>query len=133
MAAITGSEARSCGAPRSPIAAFKIREGNPVGASVTLARARSMYEFIDRLVQHRPAARVRDFRGVPTKSFDGRGKLTPWDLQDQLIFPEIDYSRVDQTRGMNITFVTTSGNERRGSQAPSRVASECRSAVRTRQ
>ncbi len=89
---------------RKSIAAFKIREGNPVGASVTL-RGRRMYEFIDRLVNI-ALPRVRDFRGVPTKSFDGRGNYT-LGLKDQLIFPEIDYSKVDQTRGMNVTFCTS--------------------------
>lgn len=93
---------------RKSIAAFKIREGQPVGCSVTL-RGKRMYEFIDRLVNI-ALPRVRDFRGVPTRSFDGRGNYT-LGLEDQLIFPEIDYSRVDQTRGMNITFVTTATND----------------------
>jgi large subunit ribosomal protein L5 len=75
---------------------------------VTL-RGKRMYEFIDRLVNV-ALPRVRDFRGAPTKSFDGRGNYT-MGLEDQLIFPEIDYSRVSQTRGMNITFVTTSRND----------------------
>ena len=89
---------------RKSIAAFKIREGNPVGTSVTL-RGQRMYEFIDRLVNI-ALPRVRDFRGVPTKSFDGRGNYT-LGLKDQLIFPEIDYSKVDQTRGMNVTLCTS--------------------------
>jgi large subunit ribosomal protein L5 len=93
---------------RKSIAAFKIREGQPVGCSVTL-RGKRMYEFIDRLVNI-ALPRVRDFRGVPTRSFDGRGNYT-LGLEDQLIFPEIDYSRVDQTRGMNITFVTSATND----------------------
>jgi large subunit ribosomal protein L5 len=93
---------------RKSIAAFKIREGQPVGCSVTL-RGKRMYEFIDRLVNI-ALPRVRDFRGVQTRSFDGRGNYT-LGLEDQLIFPEIDYSRVDQTRGMNITFVTSATND----------------------
>ncbi len=93
---------------RKSIAAFKLREGQPVGCSVTL-RGKRMYEFIDRLVNI-ALPRVRDFRGLPTRSFDGRGNYTIG-LEDQLIFPEIDYSRVDQTRGMNITFVTSSTND----------------------
>lgn len=107
MAAITGQRPVMRRAKKS-IAAFKIREGQPVGACVTL-RGRRMYEFIDRLFNI-ALPRVRDFRGVPTKSFDGRGNYT-MGLQDQLIFPEIDYSRVDQSRGMNITFVTTAKND----------------------
>lgn len=107
MSAITGQKPVMRRAKKS-IAAFKIREGQPVGACVTL-RGKRMYEFIDRLVNI-ALPRVRDFRGVPVKSFDGRGNYT-MGLQDQLIFPEIDYSRVDQTRGMNITFVTTATND----------------------
>ena len=107
MGAVTGQRPVMRRAKKS-IAAFKIREGQPVGASVTL-RGKRMYEFIDRLVNI-ALPRVRDFRGVPTKSFDGRGNYT-MGLEDQLIFPEIDYARVDQTRGMNITFVTTSAND----------------------
>jgi len=107
MGAITGQRPVMRRAKKS-IAAFKLREGQPVGACVTLRGAR-MYEFIDRLFNI-ALPRVRDFRGVPTKSFDGRGNFT-MGLQDQLIFPEIDYSRVDQTRGMNITFVTSSQND----------------------
>jgi len=107
IGAITGQRPVMRRAKKS-IAAFKLREGQPVGACVTLRGAR-MYEFIDRLFNI-ALPRVRDFRGVPTKSFDGRGNFT-MGLQDQLIFPEIDYSRVDQTRGMNITFVTSSQND----------------------
>ena len=107
MAAITGQKSVMRRAKKS-IAAFKIREGQPVGASVTL-RGKRMYEFIDRLLNI-ALPRVRDFRGVPTKSFDGRGNYT-LGLKDQLIFPEIDYSRVDQSRGMNVTFVTTAKND----------------------
>ncbi len=93
---------------RKSIAAFKLREGQPVGATVTL-RGKRMYEFIDRLVNV-ALPRVRDFRGASTKAFDGRGNYT-MGLEDQLIFPEIDFSRVSQSRGMNITFVTTSRND----------------------
>jgi large subunit ribosomal protein L5 len=107
LAAITGQKPVMRRARKS-IAAFKIREGNPVGCSVTL-RGKRMYEFIDRLVNI-ALPRVRDFRGVPTRSFDGRGNYT-LGLLDQLIFPEIDYSKVDQSRGMNVTFVTTAGND----------------------
>ena len=107
IGAITGQRPVMRRAKKS-IAAFKIREGQPVGACVTL-RGKRMYEFIDRLVNI-ALPRVRDFRGVPTKSFDGRGNYT-MGLEDQLIFPEIDYSRVDQSRGMNITFVTTADND----------------------
>jgi large subunit ribosomal protein L5 len=76
----------------------------PIGAMVTLRGAR-MYDFLDRLIAM-ALPRVRDFRGVPTKGFDGRGNYT-LGLKDQLLFPEIDYMRVDKTRGMNITVVTT--------------------------
>ncbi len=107
LAAITGQRPVMRRARKS-IAAFKLREGQPVGATVTL-RGKRMWEFIDRLVNV-ALPRVRDFRGVPTKSFDGRGNFT-MGLEDQLIFPEIDYSRVSQSRGMNITFVTTSRND----------------------
>jgi large subunit ribosomal protein L5 len=93
---------------KKSIASFKIREGNPVGTSVTLRR-QQMYEFMDRLFNI-ALPRVRDFRGVSPKAFDGRGNYT-LGLQDQLIFPEIDYSRVDKTRGMNVTFCTTAGND----------------------
>lgn len=107
IGSITGQKPVMRRAKKS-IAAFKIREGQPVGTCVTL-RGKRMYEFIDRLVNI-ALPRVRDFRGVPTKSFDGRGNYT-MGLEDQLIFPEIDYSRIDQTRGMNITFVTTAKND----------------------
>ena len=107
LAAITGQRPTLRRARKS-IAAFKLREGQPVGATVTL-RGKRMCEFIDRLVNV-ALPRVRDFRGAPTKSFDGRGNYT-MGLEDQLIFPEIDFSRVSQSRGMNITFVTTSRND----------------------
>ena len=93
---------------RKSIAAFKVREGMPIGVMVTL-RGDRMYEFFDRLVNI-ALPRVRDFRGVPTKSFDGRGNYT-LGVRDQLIFPEIDYSKVEKMKGMNITIVTTAGSD----------------------
>jgi large subunit ribosomal protein L5 len=89
---------------RKSIAAFRLREKMPIAATVTLRGAR-MYEFIDRLFNV-ALPRVRDFRGVPTNSFDGRGNYT-LGLRDQIIFPEIDYAKVEKLRGMNVTFVTT--------------------------
>ncbi len=93
---------------KKSIAAFKVREGMPIGAMVTL-RGDRMYEFFDRLVTI-VLPRVRDFRGVSTKSFDGRGNYT-LGLHDQLIFPEIDYSKVDKLKGMNVTIVTTARSD----------------------
>ena len=93
---------------KKSIAAFKVREGMPIGAMVTL-RGDRMYEFLDRLINV-ALPRVRDFRGVSTKSFDGRGNYT-LGLRDQLIFPEIDYAKVDKQKGMNVTIVTTAGSD----------------------
>jgi large subunit ribosomal protein L5 len=93
---------------RKSIAAFKVREGQSIGAMVTL-RGDRMYEFFDRLVNI-VLPRVRDFRGVSTKSFDGRGNYT-LGLHDQLIFPEISYEKVDKLKGMNVTIVTTAQND----------------------
>jgi large subunit ribosomal protein L5 len=93
---------------KKSIAAFKLREGVPIGAMVTL-RGTRMYEFLDRLINI-ALPRVRDFRGVPTRSFDGRGNYT-LGVRDHLIFPEIDYSKVDKSKGMNITIVTTAPND----------------------
>ncbi len=93
---------------RKSIAAFKVREGMPIGVMVTL-RGDRMYEFFDRLVNV-ALPRVRDFRGVPTKSFDGRGNFT-LGVRDQLIFPEIDYAKVEKMKGMNITIVTSAGTD----------------------
>ena len=93
---------------RKSIAAFKVREGQAIGAMVTL-RGDRMYEFFDRLVNV-VLPRVRDFRGVSTKSFDGRGNYT-LGLHDQLIFPEIDYAKVDKQKGMNVTIVTTAASD----------------------
>lgn len=103
LAQITGQRPAMRRARKS-IASFKLREGMPVAAMVTL-RGDRMYEFVDRLFNI-ALPRVRDFRGVPTNSFDGRGNYT-LGLRDQLIFPEIDYSKVERVRGMNVTFVTT--------------------------
>jgi large subunit ribosomal protein L5 len=89
---------------RKSIASFKVREGMPVGISVTLRRAR-MWEFLDRLMNI-ALPRVRDFKGVSPKGFDGRGNYT-LGLRDQLLFPEIDYMKVDKARGMNVSVVTT--------------------------
>src|SRR6266513_74128 len=89
---------------KKSIAAFKLREVMPIGTMVTL-RGDRMYEFLDRLMNV-ALPRVRDFRGVPTRSFDGRGNYT-LGLRDQLIFPEIDYAKVDKLKGMNVTFVTS--------------------------
>jgi len=89
---------------KKAIAAFKVREGNPVGVQVTLRRAR-MYEFFDRLVTI-ALPRVRDFKGVGTKAFDGRGNYS-LGVKEQIIFPEISYDKVDSIRGMTITFVTS--------------------------
>lgn len=93
---------------RKSIAAFKLREGMPVGCSVTL-RGHRMYEFLDRLITI-TLPRVRDFRGLPRRSFDGRGNYT-LGLTDQLIFPEIDYTRVDTVRGMNVTICTSAESD----------------------
>jgi large subunit ribosomal protein L5 len=89
---------------KKSIAQFRVRQGMPIGTMVTL-RGDRMFEFLDRLISM-SLPRVRDFRGIPTKGFDGRGNYT-LGLKDQLLFPEIDYMRVDKPRGMNITVVTT--------------------------
>ncbi len=104
---ITGQKPVVTKAKKS-IAAFKVREGMPIGAMVTL-RGDRMFEFLDRLMNV-ALPRVRDFRGVSTKSFDGRGNYT-LGLRDQLIFPEIDYAKVDKQKGMNVTIVTTAGSD----------------------
>ena len=100
---ITGQRSVTTRAKKS-IAAFKVRQGMPVGTMVTL-RGDRMYEFLDRLVNI-ALPRVRDFKGVSTKGFDGRGNYT-LGLRDQLLFPEIDYMKVDTARGMNVSVVTT--------------------------
>jgi large subunit ribosomal protein L5 len=104
---ITGQKPIITKAKKS-IAAFKVREGQAIGTMVTL-RGDRMYEFFDRLVNI-VLPRVRDFRGVSTKSFDGRGNYTIG-LHDQLIFPEISYEKVDKQKGMNVTIVTTAAND----------------------
>jgi large subunit ribosomal protein L5 len=103
LGAIAGQKPVITKAKKS-IAAFKLREGMPIGTMVTL-RGDRMYEFLDRLLNV-SLPRVRDFRGVSTKSFDGRGNYT-LGIKDQLIFPEIDYSKVEKTKGMNICITTT--------------------------
>jgi large subunit ribosomal protein L5 len=107
LGAIAGQKPVVTKAKKS-IAAFKLREGMPIGAMVTL-RGDVMYEFLDRLISV-ALPRVRDFRGVSSKSFDGRGNYT-LGLRDQLIFPEIDYAKVDKTKGMNVTIVTTANDD----------------------
>ena len=104
---ITGQKPVVTRAKKS-IAAFKVRQGQSIGAMVTL-RGDRMYEFFDRLVNV-VLPRVRDFKGVSTKSFDGRGNFT-LGLHDQLIFPEISYEKVDKQKGMNVTIVTTAAND----------------------
>ena len=100
---ITGQKAAVRKAKKS-IAQFKVRQGQPIGAMVTL-RGDRMYEFLDRLMNI-ALPRVRDFKGVPPRGFDGRGNYT-LGLKDQLLFPEIDYMKVDKARGMNVSVVTT--------------------------
>ena len=107
LASIAGQKPVTTKAKKS-IAAFKVREGMPIGAMVTL-RGDTMYEFLDRLISI-ALPRVRDFRGVSVKSFDGRGNYT-LGLRDQLIFAEIDYAKVDKLKGMNVTIVTTAKDD----------------------
>ena len=103
LAQITGQKAVICRAKKS-VANFKLREGMPIGAKVTL-RGERMYEFVDRLFSV-ALPRVRDFRGINGNSFDGRGNYAVG-IKEQLIFPEIDYEKIDAVRGMDICFVTT--------------------------
>ena len=103
LSKVTGQRAAVTRSTKS-ISQFKVRKNMPIGAMVTL-RGERMYEFIDRLVSI-ALPRVRDFRGVSARGFDGRGNYT-LGLRDQLMFPEIDYLKVDKARGMNISFVTT--------------------------
>jgi len=107
LARITGQKAVTRRSKKS-IAAFKVRKGMPIGAMVTL-RGERMWEFLDRLMNI-ALPRVRDFKGVSPKGFDGRGNYT-LGLRDQLIFPEIDYSKVEKLKGMNITIVTTAQDD----------------------
>jgi large subunit ribosomal protein L5 len=104
---ITGQQPMTTRAKKS-IAGFHIREGQAIGAKVTL-RGDRMYEFMDRLLAT-ALPRVRDFRGISRHSFDGRGNYS-LGITEQLIFPEIDYDKIDRTRGMDITFVTTADND----------------------
>ena len=107
LRAITGQKPVITKAKKS-IASFKLRQGMPIGVVVTL-RGDRMYEFLDRLVSV-ALPRVRDFRGVSPKAFDGRGNYTIG-IREQLIFPEIDFNKVDKLRGMNISIVTTARND----------------------
>jgi large subunit ribosomal protein L5 len=107
IGAITGQKAVVTKAKKA-ISNFGLREGVPVGVTVTLRRDR-MWEFLDRLVNV-AMPRIRDFRGVPTRSFDGRGNYT-MGVKEQLIFPEIDYDKVEKIHGMDITFVTTTNRD----------------------
>jgi large subunit ribosomal protein L5 len=107
---IAGQKAVVTKAKKS-IAGFKLREGNPIGVRVTL-RGDRMWEFLDRLIAL-AIPRIRDFRGLPANSFDGRGNYT-FGVTEQLIFPEIDYDKIDRTRGMDITIVTTARTNAEG-------------------
>ncbi len=110
LSSITGQKAVVTKAKKS-ISNFKLREGMPIGAMVTLRRTK-MWEFYDRLVSV-ALPRTRDFKGVSDKAFDGRGNYT-LGLKEQIIFPEIDYDQVDKVRGMNIVFVTSAPNDEQG-------------------
>lgn len=107
LAAITGQKPMVCKARKS-VANFKLREGMNIGVKVTL-RGEKMYEFLDRLFNV-ALPRVRDFRGINANSFDGRGNYN-MGLKEQLIFPEIDYDKIDKVRGMDICFVTTANTD----------------------
>ncbi len=107
LRAITGQHPVVTRAKRS-IATFKVRKGMPIGCKVTLRRQR-MYEFLDRLITV-ALPRVRDFRGIPGNSFDGRGNFA-LGFKEQIVFPEIDYDRVDAVRGMNVVIVTTAKSD----------------------
>lgn len=110
LRSITGQQPVVRRAKKS-IAGFKLREGMRIGCSVTLRRA-NMYEFLDRLISV-ALPRVRDFRGVSRKAFDGKGNYS-MGIQEQIIFPEIDYDKIDKIRGLNITFVTTATTDDEG-------------------
>lgn len=110
LAAITGQKPVVARARKS-IATFKLREGMPLGAAVTL-RGEKMYEFLERLV-HVTLPRVRDFRGISPKAFDGKGNYT-LGIKEQIIFPEINYDKVDKVRGLGISIVTTAKNNEEG-------------------
>jgi large subunit ribosomal protein L5 len=110
LATIVGQKPIVTRAKKS-IATFKLREGQPIGVAVTLRRDR-MWEFVDRLFTL-ALPRVRDFRGLPTKSFDGRGNYT-MGVREQIIFSEIDYEKIDKIKGMSITFTTTAKTDEHG-------------------
>ncbi len=110
LATITGQKPVVTRAKKS-VAGFRLREGMPIGAKVTLRGGR-MYEFLDRLIGT-ALPRIRDFRGLSPWSFDGRGNYT-LGLNEQIVFPEIDYDSIDRTRGMEITIVTTASNDEEG-------------------
>ena len=110
LAAVTGQKPVTAKAKKS-IASFKLREGQAIGAFVTL-RGSKMYEFLDRLI-NLSLPRVKDFRGLSPKGFDGKGNYT-MGLKEQIIFPEIDYDKIDKIRGMGISFVTTATNNDEG-------------------
>jgi large subunit ribosomal protein L5 len=110
LASITGQKPVITRAKKS-IATFKLRQGAPIGVAVTLRRER-MWEFVDRLFTL-ALPRVRDFRGLPTKSFDGRGNYT-MGIREQIIFSEIDYEKIDKIKGMSVTFTTTAQTDEHG-------------------
>jgi large subunit ribosomal protein L5 len=110
LAVITGQRPVVTRAKKS-IAAFRLREGMPIGAKVTL-RGRRMYEFYDRLT-NAALPRIRDFRGVSANAFDGRGNYT-LGLREQIVFPEIDYDRIDKVRGLEVSIVTTAKTDEEG-------------------
>ncbi len=107
LSQITGQKPIVCKAKKS-VANFKLREGMPIGVKVTL-RGERMYEFVERLF-NLALPRVRDFRGINANSFDGRGNYS-FGLKEQLVFPEIDYDKIDKVRGMDICFVTTANTD----------------------
>ncbi|UCH28927.1 MAG: 50S ribosomal protein L5 [Myxococcales bacterium] len=110
LTAITGRKPIVTRAKKS-IASFKLREGMPIGAMVTL-RGEQMYDFLDRLISV-ALPRTRDFKGISPKAFDGRGNYT-LGVREQIIFPEINYDKIDRIKGMNITFVTTAETDEQG-------------------
>jgi large subunit ribosomal protein L5 len=110
LAAITGQKPVVSRAKKS-VATFKLREGMPIGANVTL-RGRTMYEFLDRLINI-SLPRVRDFRGISPKAFDGRGNYV-LGMKEQIVFPEINYDKIDKVRGLGISIVTTAKNNEEG-------------------
>lgn len=110
LAAITGQMPVVSRAKKS-VATFKLREGMPIGANVTL-RGRTMYEFLDRLINI-SLPRVRDFRGISPKAFDGRGNYV-LGMKEQIVFPEINYDKIDKVRGLGISIVTTAKNNEEG-------------------